>query len=75
MQEGFVDKVNSVPTHIFTWGQWISPYEESKKELIIVITGNPGLPGFYTTFCSTLYNELDNKIPVWAIGHAGEAWD
>lgn len=27
-----------------------------------------GLPGFYTSFCSTLYNELDKEVPVWVIG-------
>lgn len=35
------------------------------------ILGNPGLPGFYTIFGSTLYNELDKQVPVWVIGHAG----
>lgn len=30
-----------------------------------------GLPGFYTTFCDSLYNELDKEMPIWVIGHAG----
>lgn len=39
MQEGFVE-VNSVPTRIITWGQWISDkFDESTKELILIITG------------------------------------
>lgn len=35
------------------------------------LLGNPGLPGFYTTFCSTLYEQLNGKAVVWAVGHAG----
>jgi hypothetical protein len=30
-----------------------------------------GLPGFYTTFCRTLYEEFDKEMPIWVIGHAG----
>lgn len=72
MKEGFV-WVNSVPTHVFTWGQWIEDEFGSEiKEIVLVLSGNPGLPGYYTQFCSTLYDEFDNKIPVWALGHAGE---
>lgn len=86
MQKGFVD-INSVPTHIFTWGQWVHD-DFKRKELVIIITGrstifiiamifiysflgNPGLPGFYTTFAKTLYDESDKVLPVWIIGHAG----
>lgn len=29
------------------------------------------MPGFYTTFATTLYNELGNELPIWVIGHAG----
>lgn len=71
MKEGFV-QINGVPTHIFTWGPWIEDkLEESVQEIILVITGNPGLGGFYTAFCSTIYDELDQKSPIWLIGHAG----
>ncbi|EDW50030.1 lipid droplet-associated hydrolase [Drosophila sechellia] len=68
MQEAYVN-INSIPTHIFTWGRWI---EEtiSEKEIVICITGNPGLPGFYTEFAGTLQKELGD-LPVWVIGHAG----
>lgn len=72
MRDGFVD-VNTVPTHIFTWGQWIEDKFDPKfKELVLIITGNPGLPGFYTTFGSTLHNDLDKEVPIWVIGQAGE---
>ncbi|KAH8234594.1 hypothetical protein KR032_000318 [Drosophila birchii] len=68
MQEAYVN-INSIPTHIFTWGKWI---EETltEKEVVICITGNPGLPGFYTEFAGTLQRELGD-LPVWVIGHAG----
>ncbi|EDW92818.1 lipid droplet-associated hydrolase [Drosophila yakuba] len=68
MQEAYVN-INSIPTHIFTWGRWI---EETitEKEIVICITGNPGLPGFYTEFAGTLQKELGD-LPVWVIGHAG----
>lgn len=68
MQEAYVN-INSIPTHIFTWGRWI---EETitEKEIVICITGNPGLPGFYTEFAGTLQKELVD-LPVWVIGHAG----
>lgn len=72
MKEGFV-LVNSVPTHVFTWGQWIEDeFDDEVNEILLVVSGNPGLPGFYTQFCSTLFDEFDKRIPVWVIGHAGE---
>lgn len=75
MQEGYVE-IGGIPTHIMTWGKWIDePFEDlheiERQEVIICIPGNPGLPGFYTKFCATLYESLNNKIPIWCIGHAG----
>jgi len=71
LQEEYVD-INAVPTHIMTWGQTVNePFKEETKEIVVVIPGNPGLPAFYTSFCSTLYTELDSKVPVWVVGHAG----
>lgn len=69
-------EVNSVPTHIFTWGQWIQDKFDLKiNALVLIISGNPGLPGFYTTFASALYEELDKDVPVWVIGQAGCFFD
>ncbi|XP_001352453.2 lipid droplet-associated hydrolase [Drosophila pseudoobscura] len=68
MQEAYVN-INSIPTHILTWGRWIEE-TVTEKELVICITGNPGLPGFYTEFASTLQKQLGD-LPVWVIGHAG----
>lgn len=71
MKHGFVE-VNTVPTHIYTWGQWIEDdFDPKVKDLVLIITGNPGLPGFYTTFGTTLHDELDKAVPVWVIGQAG----
>jgi hypothetical protein len=69
MREGYVI-VNSVPTHVFTYGQWIHD-DFDVKEIVLMIPGNPGLCGFYANFCSTLYNELDKQIPIWVLSHAG----
>lgn len=39
MRDGFVE-INAVPTHIFTWGQWIEDkFDERKKEMVLIITG------------------------------------
>lgn len=39
MQDGFVE-INSVPTHIYTWGQWIEDkFDDQKKEIVLIITG------------------------------------
>lgn len=68
MREAFVN-ICDVPTHIMTWGHWI---EETfaKKEVVICITGNPGLPGFYTQFMATIHETIDPGIPVWVIGNS-----
>lgn len=77
MIEGYID-INNVPTHILCWGTWINDhFNETTKDIVLVITGNPGLPGFYSSFASTLFNELNGgfggkrKFPIWIIGHAG----
>lgn len=39
MQSGFVE-INSVPSRILTWGQWIDDkFHESTKDMILIITG------------------------------------
>ena len=62
--------INSVPTHVFTYGKKLDEEFGDQKELVISITGNPGLVGFCLTFLSTLHQEL-NELPVWGIGNAG----
>lgn len=66
MREAFVN-INDVPTHIMTWGNWIEE-SFSKKEVVICVTGNPGLPGFYPQFMATIHEQLGSDTPVWVIG-------
>uniref|UniRef100_U5EJC0 Lipid droplet-associated hydrolase n=1 Tax=Corethrella appendiculata TaxID=1370023 RepID=U5EJC0_9DIPT len=71
MQEAY-PVISNIPTHIMTWGKWIEEsFDENEKELVICISGNPGLPGFYTKFLSVLHSTCNREIPVWVIGHAG----
>uniref|UniRef100_D3TPK1 Lipid droplet-associated hydrolase n=1 Tax=Glossina morsitans morsitans TaxID=37546 RepID=D3TPK1_GLOMM len=70
MKEAFVNICN-IPTHIVTCGKWVEETLDNVKELAICITGNPGLPGFYTEFCNALHERLEKKMPVWVVGHLG----
>uniref|UniRef100_A0A336M4G2 Lipid droplet-associated hydrolase n=1 Tax=Culicoides sonorensis TaxID=179676 RepID=A0A336M4G2_CULSO len=72
MQDNYVE-IAGIPTRIQTLGKWIEePFDSSKeKEIVLVITGNPGLPSFYTSFITSLYQNLNKELPVWIIGHAG----
>lgn len=72
MEESWIT-LNEVPSHIITWGQKVQDsFDENIKEIVLILTGNPGLAGLYTSFCSNLYNELDKQVPVWVISHAGK---
>ena len=42
-----------------------------QSRLWLYISGNPGLGGFYVDFMQTLYNNLEIKIPIWCVSHAG----
>lgn len=69
-QEGWV-VVNEMPTHVETWGGWIEdPAIKDSKELLICVSGNPGVTEFYSHFLSLIHSTL--KIPVWIISHAGK---
>lgn len=67
MDSRFID-ICGVPTKIITLG---NPLDETfdKKEIVLFITGNPGLCDFYITFLTTLYKLLQGNIPVWAISN------
>lgn len=68
-KEGFVS-VNGVPTHVITWGGWVEEkLNEDHKEMVLLITGNPGLAGYYNAFLTKLHNRLG--VPVWAVSLAG----
>ncbi|KDR21527.1 lipid droplet-associated hydrolase [Zootermopsis nevadensis] len=69
MREGFVN-VNGLSTHVITWGGWIEDaLNADHKEIVLLITGNPGLAGYYTTFLTRLQSRLG--VPVWAVSLAG----
>lgn len=70
MQEAYVS-INDVPTHVMCWGKWVEESFGDTKEVVICITGNPGLPGFYTKFLSQVHKSLDSELPVWVISHLG----
>lgn len=67
MEETFVD-VNGVPTRIRTWGKTLDENFDDKKDLVLFLSGNPGVTGFYITFLSTLFKFLHGETPIWAIG-------
>ncbi|XP_067647768.1 lipid droplet-associated hydrolase [Eurosta solidaginis] len=69
MKEAFVN-IRGVPTHIITWGRWIEDPVDV-QEIVLCIPGNPGLVGFYLEFLEELYKQLEEKIPIWIIGHMG----
>ena len=55
--------INTVPTHVFTYGKKLGEDFGNTKELVISISGNPGLKAYYLPFLSTLHQEL-NELPV-----------
>ena len=64
---------SSVPTQVIAEGRWVEEgvAENGKKDVVIVIPGNPGIPEFYEGFARTLKLRLPTEVPVWVIGHAG----
>lgn len=66
-------EINGVQTLVISHGRWI---EEGvapigKKDVIVVIPGNPGVPTFYEGFIKHLKAKLPSETPVWVVGHAG----
>ncbi|CAG9581663.1 unnamed protein product [Danaus chrysippus] len=58
--------LNNVNTPILTWG---NPFEANGKEVIICVTGNPGISDFYIEFAEELHKTLN--LPVIVVGQAG----
>lgn len=66
MDEKFMN-ICGVPTRVRTFGKSLDePFK--KKEIVLCITGNPGITGFYTIFITSLFKYLANDTPVWVIG-------
>lgn len=72
MQEAFLD-LNGVPTHVTSEGRWVEAglAADGRKDVVVVIPGNPGLPSFYNGFMKALNSKLPTETPVWMVGHAG----
>ncbi|XP_014473090.1 PREDICTED: lipid droplet-associated hydrolase [Dinoponera quadriceps] len=70
---GAMVNCNQVQTEVITEGRWIEeePLPHSTKQVVLVITGNPGLPGFYESFIKAINSKLSFDTPVWVVGHAG----
>lgn len=64
---------NGVQTQVITEGRWVEEglASSGKKDLVLVIPGNPGVPGFYKKFIKYLKLQLPTEVPVWVVGHAG----
>lgn len=66
MDVKFID-ICGVPTRVRTLGKSLDePFE--KKEIVLCITGNPGITGYYVIFMTTVFQFLANNTPVWVIG-------
>lgn len=66
-------KWNGVPTQVITEGRWVEEglSQCGKKDVVIVIPGNPGIPEFYEGFVKTLKSRIPCEVPIWVVGHAG----
>lgn len=60
---------NGAITEVLTFGS--SELQPRHNVLLLIIPGNPGVVGFYTTFMKTLHHMFNYRFPVWAISHAG----
>ncbi|CAB3256376.1 unnamed protein product [Arctia plantaginis] len=58
--------LNHVQTHLITWG---NPFNCGGQDVIICVTGNPGITDFYIDFGSQL--NKNTELPVCVIGQAG----
>ncbi|XP_076289039.1 lipid droplet-associated hydrolase-like isoform X2 [Lasioglossum baleicum] len=65
--------LNDVPTPVAAEGCWIKEdlSQLGKKDVVIIIPGNPGIPEFYTGFINSLKSRVPNETPIWLVGHSG----
>ncbi|XP_028161500.1 lipid droplet-associated hydrolase [Ostrinia furnacalis] len=59
-------RLNHVQGRLLVWGD---PFSESASEVIVCITGNPGIIDFYDIFCSEL--NTNTGLPVCLVGQSG----
>lgn len=60
--------IRDVPTRVVTWGKRLDEPFDSKKEVVLFVTGNPGIAGFYSYFLASLHSMLDGSKPIYLIG-------
>ncbi|KAJ8935116.1 hypothetical protein NQ314_013012 [Rhamnusium bicolor] len=68
MHQAYLE-LNGVRTKVSTWGKWVEESTKDTEDIVIIITGNPGISGFYDLFAETINEKLG--YPVWCLGHAG----
>ncbi|XP_022910348.1 lipid droplet-associated hydrolase-like [Onthophagus taurus] len=68
MQRDYLS-INNVPTRILTWGKTLLDDFDETDELIVVISGNPGITEFYIEFLDQLHAKTNASI--WILSHAG----
>lgn len=68
MHEAYIT-LNGVRTNVTAHGKWIEESLIEVKDVVIIITGNPGVTGFYDIFAKTIHEQ--SGYPVWCVGHAG----
>lgn len=68
MHEAYLT-LNGVRTSVVTYGKWVEESLTDCKDVVIILTGNPGVTGFYKNFAKTIHEQLG--FSVWLVGHAG----
>ncbi|XP_078037074.1 lipid droplet associated hydrolase sturkopf [Augochlora pura] len=65
--------LNDVPTLVIAEGCWIESDLSGlgKKDVVVIIPGNPGIPEFYRGFINSLKARLPTETPIWLVGHSG----
>lgn len=63
MMQSTYKTLNKVQTQLFTWGH---PFDCNGSDVIICVTGNPGIPDFYIEFCTEVHKST--KLPVCIVG-------
>lgn len=60
--------INNVPTKVVTWGKRLDEPFKYKKQVILFITGNPGVTGYYLYFLAFMNNLILDNTPIYLIG-------
>lgn len=73
MNETYVE-VRGIKTQVLSFGHTAGdPFDDSIKEMVLIIPGCPGIPKYYPTYMKTVYNYLEKQMPVYTVSHCGIA--